>query len=208
MARCGLRRHARGPRLSRLRCGRPDRAREEGVDVEPMRMLLRENRVISSIAAELDQKSCWEVFTDPDISRATLHRRGATRFHRHVLWTRVLSDRTHHAARRTTWAPARVRAREHDDLVLKPNRGVRRRRDRHRASGVDGGVGDARIDAALADPDDRWVVQQVATIPGARVSRARRRRCAACGAVLHRDGIRGERGRGRRCLRARRRSRW
>jgi len=32
---------------------------EEGVDIEPMRVLLRENRVISSIAAELDQKSCW-----------------------------------------------------------------------------------------------------------------------------------------------------
>src|SRR5262245_22930424 len=33
---------------------------EEGVNVEPMRLLFRENRVISSIAAELDQKSCWE----------------------------------------------------------------------------------------------------------------------------------------------------
>ena len=29
----------------------------EGVDVEPMRVLLRENRVVSSIAADLDQKS-------------------------------------------------------------------------------------------------------------------------------------------------------
>jgi hypothetical protein len=37
---------------------------EEGVDVEPMRVLLRENRVISSIAAELDQKSCWEILSD------------------------------------------------------------------------------------------------------------------------------------------------
>ncbi|HEX3872411.1 MAG TPA: hypothetical protein VHV77_18325, partial [Pirellulales bacterium] len=36
-----------------------------GVDVVPMRTLLRENRMISSISAELDQKSCWEVFSDP-----------------------------------------------------------------------------------------------------------------------------------------------
>ena len=34
---------------------------EEGVDVEPMRVLLRENRMVSSIAADLDQKACWEV---------------------------------------------------------------------------------------------------------------------------------------------------
>jgi hypothetical protein len=33
-------------------------AAEEGVDVAPMRALLRQNRVVSSIAAELDQKSC------------------------------------------------------------------------------------------------------------------------------------------------------
>src|SRR5438067_4636490 len=31
-----------------------------GVNVDPMRSLFRQNRVISSIAAELDQKSCWE----------------------------------------------------------------------------------------------------------------------------------------------------
>src|SRR5262249_47280185 len=36
-----------------------------GTDVEPMRVLFRQNRIISSIAAELDQKSCWEILTDP-----------------------------------------------------------------------------------------------------------------------------------------------
>jgi len=41
---------------------------DEGVDVEPMKVLLRENRMVSSIAAELDQKSCWEIFTDPLLS--------------------------------------------------------------------------------------------------------------------------------------------
>ena len=37
-----------------------------------MRALLRENRAISSIAADLDQKSCWEVLTDPSAYEAVL----------------------------------------------------------------------------------------------------------------------------------------
>jgi hypothetical protein len=40
----------------------------EGIDVQPMRTLFRENRVMSSIGAEIDQKSCWEVLTDPRTS--------------------------------------------------------------------------------------------------------------------------------------------
>src|SRR5437868_7850083 len=42
---------------------------KRGVDVEPMRLLFRENRLISSITAELDQKSCWEILTDPQLDR-------------------------------------------------------------------------------------------------------------------------------------------
>ena len=38
-----------------------------GVDVAPMKTLFKQNRMISSIAAELDQKSCWEVLTDPGL---------------------------------------------------------------------------------------------------------------------------------------------
>src|SRR5205814_975399 len=37
----------------------------EGVDAGPMRTLFRQNRVVSSISAELDQKSIFELFTDP-----------------------------------------------------------------------------------------------------------------------------------------------
>jgi hypothetical protein len=137
---------------------------EEGVDVEPMRTLLRENRVISSIAADLDQKSCWEVLTDPDIAERHFTAQERLVFHRHVLWTRVLSDRM-------TMLPAGRRGplleyarANHDDLVLKPNR----------AYGGDGIIigpavttaeWEAALDAALADRDERWVVQQVATIP-------------------------------------------
>lgn len=38
--------------------------RAQGVNIEPMRRLLVDNRMISSITAEIDQKSCFEVFTD------------------------------------------------------------------------------------------------------------------------------------------------
>jgi len=136
---------------------------EEGVDVAPMRALLRQNRVISSIAAELDQKSCFEVFTDPELAERFLTVEERHVMRRHVLWTRIVSDRR-------TLSPAGERIelleyarKERESLVLKPNR----------CYGGDGvlvgpTVGqsewDSAIDHALLD-EDRWVVQQVASIP-------------------------------------------
>ncbi|HKT61532.1 MAG TPA: hypothetical protein VJQ46_15865 [Gemmatimonadales bacterium] len=136
----------------------------DGVDVEPMRMLLRENRVVSSIAADLDQKACWEVLTDPRLCRQHFTPAERQIFQRHILWTRVLGDR------RTTLPDGQsghlldFARGHHEALVLKPNR----------AYGGDGIVigpavtrdeWDAALATALADEDDRWVVQQVATIP-------------------------------------------
>jgi hypothetical protein len=136
----------------------------DGVDVEPMRVLLRENRVISSIAADLDQKACWEVLTDPRLCHQYFTPPERQIFQRHILWTRVLGDR------RTTLPDGRqghlldFTRSHHESLVLKPNR----------AYGGDGIVigpavtraeWDTALAAALADQDDRWVVQQVATIP-------------------------------------------
>jgi hypothetical protein len=136
---------------------------EEGVDVEPMRTLLRENRLISSISAELDQKSCWEVLTDPLICQQYFSPDERLVFQRHVLWTRVLSDR------RTILPDGRsgelleyVDA-QCESLVLKPNRsyggeGV------VLGCAVAGPEWRAAVETALADPA-RWVVQQLATIP-------------------------------------------
>jgi hypothetical protein len=136
----------------------------EGVDVEPMRVLLRENRVVSSIAADLDQKACWEVLTDPRLCHQHFTPAERQIFQRHILWTRVLGDR------RTVLPDGRqghlldFARGHHEELVLKPNR----------AYGGDGIVigpavtrdeWEAALAVALADPEDRWVVQQVATIP-------------------------------------------
>ncbi len=135
----------------------------KGVDVEPMRTLFRQNRVISSIAAELDQKSCWEVLTDPPLTQKHFTSDERQLFRRHILWTRVLSDReTSFPDGRRGELLAYVQ-RERESLVLKPNR----------AYGGEGVVigpsqtqaeWDAAIDRSLAD-EQRWVVQQLASIP-------------------------------------------
>ncbi|HEV3164975.1 MAG TPA: hypothetical protein VGZ22_13175 [Isosphaeraceae bacterium] len=137
---------------------------KEGVDVEPLRALFRQNRIISSIAAEFDQKSCWEILTDHQFTQKYFNADERQVFRRHILWTRIVSDR------RTILPDGQVGdllefvRREHETLVLKPNRSY-------------GGVGvliglsmtesewGTAIDRALADPEERWVVQQLASIP-------------------------------------------
>ena len=87
-----------------------------------MRVLLRENRMISSIAADLDQKSCWEVLTDPRLCQQYFTADERQVFQRHILWTRVLGDRRTVLPDGRLGRPARLRARRHESLVLKPNR--------------------------------------------------------------------------------------
>jgi hypothetical protein len=135
----------------------------EGVDVEPMRTLFRQNRIISSITAELDQKSCWEILTDPQFGQRYFTPEERQVFRRHILWTRILSDR------RTLLPDGRSGnlldfvKQEHDSLVLKPNRSFG-------GQGVVIGHGLAHadwenaIEQALADQEG-WVVQQLASIP-------------------------------------------
>src|SRR4029434_801508 len=65
----------------------------EGVDITPMRTLLRQNRVVSSISAELDQKSIFELFTDPAIAERLFSAEERQVMRRHVLWTRLVADR-------------------------------------------------------------------------------------------------------------------
>lgn len=137
-------------------------AADDGIDVAPMRALFRQNRMVSSIAAELDQKAIWEVFTDPALAHHfTADQRRV--FRRHLPWTRVVGER------RTTAAdggavdllPHLVAEREH--LVLKPNRS-------YGGTGVAIGAATepaawaALVDAAARDPE-RWVVQQAVTLP-------------------------------------------
>ncbi|MBA3260224.1 MAG: hypothetical protein H0T68_12270 [Gemmatimonadales bacterium] len=135
----------------------------EGADVSSMRTLFRENRVISSIAAELDHKSCWEVLTDPDLAGRYFSDEERRVFQHHVLWTRVLADRRTLLASGETGDLLEFARREREWLVLKPSRGY----------GGDGvtigqtltdGEWDRVLDAALAD-EELWVLQRLAAIP-------------------------------------------
>jgi hypothetical protein len=136
---------------------------QEGADVEPMRKLFAENRMISSIAAELDQKSCWEVLTDPVLAQKHFNVDERQVFRRHILWTRLVSDRRTSLPDGQTGSLLDYVQRERECLVLKPNRGYGGEGIRlgHTMSQAEW---DGSIDKALAD-DSRWVVQQLATIP-------------------------------------------
>jgi hypothetical protein len=138
--------------------------RGEGVDVGPMRTLFRQNRVVSSISAELDQKSIFELFTDPALAERffTVEERQVMR--RHVLWTRLLSARfTTSPLGERIDLPEYAR-RERETLVLKPNRsyggqGV------VVGHGVSQGDWESILERSLADEQQRWVLQQAAPIP-------------------------------------------
>ena len=139
------------------------RLSRKGADVEPMRALLRQNRMISSIAAELDQKACFELLGDEKLARRHFTTDERQVFRRHVPWTRLLFPR------RTALPGGRTgdlldharRARE--SLVLKPNRG-------YGGDGVTLGTAvseadwEAALARALADPE-RWVLQRLVTLP-------------------------------------------
>src|ERR1700730_3206043 len=62
---------------------------EEGVNIEPLRVLFRENRIISSLAGEFDHKSAWEILTDPRFGRY-FNPDERQVFKRHILWTRLV----------------------------------------------------------------------------------------------------------------------
>jgi hypothetical protein len=134
-----------------------------GHSPEPMRLLFKQNRMISSIAAELDQKSCFEILSDPQLTQKYYSADERQIFRRHILWTRIVSDRATTLPDGSTGGLLDFMRREQERLVLKPNRAY-------------GGEGvlighllsaaewDAGLERALADPA-RWVVQRLASIP-------------------------------------------
>jgi hypothetical protein len=135
----------------------------EGVDVTPMRTLFRENRVVSSIGAELDHKAAWEILTDPELAARHFDEAERRCFQRHVLWTRVLADRRTTLPAGDSGDLLGFARGARETLVLKPSRGY----------GGDGvvvgqtlsaGEWDQALDAALAD-EELWVVQSLAHIP-------------------------------------------
>jgi hypothetical protein len=136
---------------------------EQSEDVEPMRLLLRENRMISSIAAEIDQKSCWEILSDSRFCDRYFSVDERQLFRRHIPWTRLLADRQTVLPRGEAGDLLAYVRGDRDHLVIKPNRSY-------------GGEGvvlgqrvsqsewDVAIERALAG-GERCVVQEAVPIP-------------------------------------------
>jgi hypothetical protein len=136
---------------------------KKGISVEPMRVLFKQNRIISSITSDLDQKSCFEVFSDPQFTQKYFSAEERQIFRRHILWTRIVSDRAATFPDGAQGPLLDFIRREQERLVLKPNRA-------YGGTGVvighlvSAGDWDAALQKALADAD-RWVVQSLASIP-------------------------------------------
>ena len=136
---------------------------KSGTSIEPMRMLFKQNRIVSSITAELDQKSCFEVFTDASLTQKYFSAEERQIFRRHILWTRIVAERSTALPDGTQGALLDFMRREQERLVLKPNRA-------YGGEGVtighlvSAGDWDAAIQKAVTDPE-RWVVQRLASIP-------------------------------------------
>lgn len=136
---------------------------QAGVDVGPLWTLFRQNRVMSSMTADLDQKTCWEILTDEAFTRRYFSPEERQVFRRHVLWTRLLADRCTLLPDRTEGDLLAYVGRHQERLVLKPNRA-------YGGQGVVIGPAvtaqewQAAVEGALRE-NDGYVVQEVARIP-------------------------------------------
>jgi carboxypeptidase Taq len=98
------------------------REKEIGEPLDAIRLLFRQNRVVSSIVGDFDHKSSFEVLTDPVLAERYFGSDDLRLFRRHVLWTRVVGDRktTLPGGGQDELLPyARL---NRELLVLKPNR--------------------------------------------------------------------------------------
>ena len=141
--------------------------RELGKPLNAMRLLFRQNRVVSSMVGDFDHKSCWELMTDESIASRLFTPEERRLFRRHVLWTRIVGER------RTTLPHGKegnlldFARGNRERLVLKPNRG-------YGGKGVTLGSATEQTewnrlidDAATtsADAEKSWVIQSVARLP-------------------------------------------
>lgn len=141
--------------------------REIGRPLDAMRLLFRQNRVVSSMVGDFDHKSCWELMTDESIASRLFTAEERRLFRRHVLWTRIVGDRHTTLPHGKEGNLLDFAHKNRERLVLKPNRG-------YGGKGVTLGSAteqaewDQLIDVAAAsfsDPETSWVLQSVARLP-------------------------------------------
>ncbi|HEX4146507.1 MAG TPA: hypothetical protein VHY91_23605 [Pirellulales bacterium] len=137
--------------------------RTAGVNLDPVRLLFRQNRMISSLAGDFDHKSCWEVLTDHALTQKYFTAEERQVFRRHILWTRLLFDRDTTLPDGDSGSLVPFVRTHQEMLVLKPNRSYGGDRVVI-GPAVDSTEWEAEVDRALADPQ-AWVVQRVASLP-------------------------------------------
>lgn len=140
--------------------------RELGQPLAAMRLLFRQNRVVSSIVGDFDHKSCWELLTDEAQAERFFTVEERRLFRRHVLWTRLIYPRTTSLPHGDGDLLDYLR-RHREQLVIKPNRG-------YGGSGVQLGAATTQgaweelINEAVRladDPERSWVAQAVTRLP-------------------------------------------
>ncbi len=92
-----------------------------GEPLTALRQLFAGNRVVSNMIGELDQKSCLEIFTDPDLV-GLFDPAEQQVFRRHVLWTRLLGPRRTTGPDGSSIDLLPHVAAERQRYVIKPNR--------------------------------------------------------------------------------------
>ncbi|MGH6734780.1 MAG: carboxypeptidase M32 [Methyloceanibacter sp.] len=141
--------------------------KEIGRPLDAMRLLFRQNRVVSSLVGDFDHKSAFEILTDPVLGERYFGADDRRLFRRHVLWTRLLADR------RTTLPHDKdgdlldYARGNRELLVLKPNRAYGGTGVMLGAATGQGEWEKALNDAVLNadDPEQSWVVQTAARLP-------------------------------------------
>src|SRR5262249_6951677 len=140
---------------------------ELGRPMEAMRLLFRQNRIVSSLAGDFDHKSCWEMLTDPALAERLFSMEECRLFRRHVLWTRRVADRRTMLPYGSEGDLMDYARRHREQLVLKPNRS-------YGGHGVTLGAAvetkawEQLLQEALSkaeDPEESWVVQTATRLP-------------------------------------------
>ena len=141
--------------------------REIGRPLEAMRLLFRQNRVVSSLVGDFDHKSAFEILTDPELGERYFGADDRRLFRRHVLWTRLLADRRTTLPHDQQGDLLDYARKNRELLVLKPNRA-------YGGTGVMLGAatGQPEWERALQnatlsadDPEQSWVVQTATRLP-------------------------------------------
>ena len=94
----------------------------KGRHVKAIKTAFKRNQVISSIAGELDHKSCWEVLRDERFSSVFNMLRSAGIL-RHIPWTKIIRDIRTDSPNGENVELLNYIRKNKDSLILKPNRG-------------------------------------------------------------------------------------